>query len=141
MMIWFPLTLPPHSYILSEQTQPQLHSHSSSCTLSDTALSKTIQIASTISSHHLSMRNTSMASVSLQSLHCLPSSDKNSQGTNSYRTSSQQQNPSSIPSGTNRKTNRMTGRLQNVSKRFGPMLISPILFAHRTRFLLSMSSL
>ena len=34
---------------------------------------------------------------------------KHSQGTNSYRTYSQQQNPSSIPSGTNRKTSRMTG--------------------------------
>ena len=33
---------------------------------------------------------------------------KHSQGTNSYRTYSQQQNPSSIPSGTNCKTSRMT---------------------------------
>ena len=66
---------------------------------------------------------------------------KHSQGTNSYQTYSQQQNPSSIPSGTNRKTSRMTGRLENVSKRFGPMLMSPILFARRTRLLLSMSLL
>ena len=63
---------------------------------------------------------------------------KHSQGTNSYRTYSQQQNPSSIPSGTNRKPSRMTGRLENVSKRFGPMLMSPILFARRTRLLSSM---
>ena len=33
---------------------------------------------------------------------------KHSQGTNSYRTYSQQQNPLSIPSGTNHKTSRMT---------------------------------
>ena len=66
---------------------------------------------------------------------------KHSQGTNSYRTYSQQQNPSSIPSGTNRKPSQMTGRLENVSKRFGPMLMSPILFARRTRLLSSMSLL
>ena len=66
---------------------------------------------------------------------------KHSQGTNSYRTYSQQQNPSSIPSGTNGKPSRMTGRLENVSKRFGPMLMSPILFARRTRLLSSMSLL
>ena len=66
---------------------------------------------------------------------------KHSQGTNSYRTYSQQQNPSSIPSGTNRKTSRMTGRLENVSKRFGTMLICPILFARRTRLISSMSLL
>ena len=57
---------------------------------------------------------------------------KHSQGTDSYRTYSQQQNPSSIPSWTNRKPSRMTGRLENVSKRFGPMLMSPILFARGT---------
>ena len=66
---------------------------------------------------------------------------KHSQGTNSYRTYSQQQNPSSIPSGTNRTPSRMTGRLENVSKRFGPMLMSPILFARRTRLLSSLSLL
>ena len=66
---------------------------------------------------------------------------KHSQGTNSYRTYSQQQNPSSIPSGPNRKTSRMTGRLENVSMRFGPMLMSPILFARRTRLLSPMSLL
>ena len=66
---------------------------------------------------------------------------KHSQGTNSYRIYSQQQNPSSIPSGTNRKTSRMTGRLENVSKRFGSMLIRPILFARRTRSLSFMSLL
>ena len=66
---------------------------------------------------------------------------KHSQGTNSYRTYSQQQNPSSVPFGTDRKTSRMAGRLQNVSKRFGPMLMSPILFARLTRFLSSLSLL
>ena len=42
--------------------------------------------------------------------------DQDSQGTNFYQTYSQQQNHSFIPSGTNRKTSRMTRRLENVSK-------------------------
>ena len=66
---------------------------------------------------------------------------KHSQGTNSYRTYSQQRNPLSIPSGASQKMSRMTGKLENVLKRFGPMLMNPILFAHRTRLLSSMFSL
>ena len=53
---------------------------------------------------------------------------KHSQGTNSYRTYSQQQNPSSIPSGTNCKTSQTTRRLVNVLERLGPVLAGPDCF-------------
>ena len=63
--------------------------------------------------------------------------DQTSQGIISLR----QQNTSSIPSGTSRKTSRMIGKLENVSKQFGTILMSSILFAHRTRLLSSLSLL